>query len=76
MGGLLQEGVRRVSSVGVLLDGLQQERVSGDALHGHHQEEAQGGGVDVRPARINTRGSGENKQTGSSAFWAYECGAT
>lgn len=50
MGRLLQQGIGRVSSVRVLLDGLQEERVAGDPLHRHHQEETQRGGVDFRPS--------------------------
>ena len=52
--GLLQAGVGRVGRLRVLLDGLQEQGVAGDPLHGHHQEEAQRRGVDLRP------GGGEN----------------
>lgn len=41
--GLLQQGVGRVGRVSVLLDGLQEERVTGDSLHRHHHEETQRG---------------------------------
>ena len=46
---MLQQGVRRVLSVRVLLDGLQEQRVSGDPLDRHHQEESQRRGVHLRP---------------------------
>lgn len=42
-----------MTPVGVFLDGLQEERVASDPLHRHHQEEAQGGGVDLRPGGVN-----------------------
>lgn len=51
--GLIQQGARRVRRVGVFLDGLQEERVPGDPLDRHHQEETQGGGVDLRAASTN-----------------------
>lgn len=53
VGGLLQQGERRVGGVSVLLDGLQEQRVAGDPLNRHHQEEAQGGGVDFRAGSTN-----------------------
>lgn len=43
----LQQLVGRVAAVRVLLDGLQEERVTSDPLHRHHQEEAERGGVDL-----------------------------
>lgn len=45
----LQQRVRRVALLGVLLDGLQEQRVASDPLHRHHQEEAERGGVDLGP---------------------------
>lgn len=47
--GLLQQAGGRVGGLRELLDGLQQQRVASDPLHRHHQEEGQGGGVDLRP---------------------------
>lgn len=49
---LLQECVCWVTVVCVFLDGLQEEGVTSDSLHGHHQEETQGGGIYVRPEDI------------------------
>lgn len=51
--GLLQKGIRRVCFLRVFLDGLQEEGVTGDPLHRHHQEETQRGGVYFRPEEIN-----------------------
>lgn len=53
MSSRLQELISWVTSLCVFLDGLQQERVAGDSLHRHHQEETQRGGVDFRPKEIN-----------------------
>lgn len=55
MSRLLQERVRRVAPVGVLLDGLQEEGVASDPLHRHHQEEAQRRGVHLGPADAEER---------------------
>lgn len=46
--GVLQYGVRRVPGVCVFLDGLEQQRVTGDSLNRHHQEEAQSGCIHIR----------------------------
>lgn len=53
MSSLLQERIRRVTPVGMFLDGLQEEGVACDPLHRHHQEETQRGGVYVRPGEVN-----------------------
>lgn len=53
MSSLLQECISWVSSVGVFLNGLQEEGVAGDPLHWHHQEETQRSGVHFRPGGMN-----------------------
>lgn len=47
MCGLGEGLVGRVRGLRVLLDGLQQERVTGDPLDRHHQEERQVGRIDL-----------------------------
>lgn len=44
---VLQEGVDRMLGISVFLYGLQQQRVAGNSLYGHYQEEAESGGVHI-----------------------------
>lgn len=55
MSGLLQEFVRRVSGLRVFLDGLQEEGITRDLLHRHHQKETQRGGVDLGPGEMGEK---------------------
>lgn len=46
--GVLQDKVGWVLGVCVLLDGLEQQGVTGDSLNRHHQEETQSGRIHIR----------------------------
>lgn len=54
--GVLQYGVGRVPRVCVFLDGLEQQRVTGDSLNRHHQKEAQSGCIHIRTEDTRIRG--------------------
>lgn len=53
----------------MFLDGLQQERVAGNSLHWHHQEETKRGGVYVRPGEMS--GSSEYTLFRFSYFYLH-----